>query len=108
MDWRMVALIEHHGPVWDRSDPDLPVFRSGNPPSYEAIRGPKSLYVEYINGDKEYHDLATDPDELQNSFSSLSIEQQTALHATLTAVQNCGGVQSCWATEGSKQGVTQR
>ena len=108
MDWRTAALIEHHGPVLDRGDPDLPAPRSGNPTNYEAIRGANSVYVEYANGDKEYHDFATDPDELRNSFSSLSSEEQTALHATLTAVQNCGGVQSCSATEGVKRSVTQR
>ena len=30
-----------------RADPDLPTQGSGNPPSYEAIRTPHSLYVEY-------------------------------------------------------------
>jgi N-acetylglucosamine-6-sulfatase len=108
MDWRTVALIEHHGPVRDQGDSDFPAARSGNPTSYEAIRGPKSLYVECANGDKECHDFATDPDELRNSFLSLSGEEQTALHATLTAVQNCRGAQSCSATEEVKRSVTQR
>lgn len=82
-----MALIEHHGPVRNPADPDLPGVRSGNPTTYEAMRAPTSLYVEYANGDKEYHDLATDPDELRNSFSSLSSEKQAVLHVTLGAVQ---------------------
>src|ERR1700674_4833967 len=87
--WRTMALVEHRGPLRNLVDPDLPGIRSGNPTTYEAIRGLKSLYVEYANGDKEYHDLATDPDELRNGFSSLSAKQQAALHATVEAVRSC-------------------
>jgi hypothetical protein len=35
----------------------------------KAIRGPTWLYVEYANGEKAYHDLAADPDELHNTYS---------------------------------------
>jgi N-acetylglucosamine-6-sulfatase len=68
-DWRTVTLIEHRRPVRNLVDPDLPSARTGNPTTYDAIRGLKSLCVEYANGDKEYHDLAADPDELRNSVS---------------------------------------
>jgi N-acetylglucosamine-6-sulfatase len=107
-DWRTVALVEHHGPVRDLVDPDLPGPRSGNPTTYEAIRGLKSLYVEYANGDKEYHDLAADPDELRNSFSALSGKQQAALHATVEAVATCRGVQGCSAAARPDRALTQR
>src|SRR5205823_698428 len=76
-NWRTVALIEHHGPVRDALDPDRPGTRSGNPTTYEAIRAAKSLYVEYAGGEREYHDLVSDPDELRNTFSSLPLETQT-------------------------------
>jgi Transposase IS116/IS110/IS902 family len=46
-------------------------LRSGNPPTYKAIRMARALYVEYATGEKEYHGLATDPDELYNTFASL-------------------------------------
>ena len=36
--WRKEILVEHHGRVYDRGDPDLPVSGAGNPPSYEALR----------------------------------------------------------------------
>ena len=98
-DWRTVALIEHHGPVRKSTDPDLPGVRSGNPTTYEAMRAPTSLYVEYTNGEKEYHDLATDPDELHNSFASLSGEEKTSLHAMIEAVKNCHDAKNCWAAE---------
>ena len=96
-DWGTVALVEHRGPVRNLVDPDLPGIRSGNPTTYEAIRGLKSLYVEYANGDKEYHDHTTDADELRNTFSLLSGDEQAVLHATLAAAQNCRGTQSCSA-----------
>jgi N-acetylglucosamine-6-sulfatase len=98
-DWRSVALIEHHGPVRNLVDPDLPGPRSGNPPTYEAIRSATSLYVEYDTGEKEFHDLASDPDEVRNTFAFLSKEKKASLHATLAAVQSCRGAASCRAAE---------
>jgi N-acetylglucosamine-6-sulfatase len=98
-EWRTVALIEHHGPVRERLDPDLPGLRSGNPPSYEAIRSVKSLYVEYADGEHEFHDLASDPDELHNTYAALNAEQNETLHATLAALQSCQGEQACRAAE---------
>lgn len=97
--WRSVALVEHHGPVRDIVDPDLPSVRSGNPTTYEAIRSRAALYVEYADGEKEYHDLATDPDELRNTYASLSADQKAYLHATLVATANCHDAKSCWAAQ---------
>ena len=107
-NWRTVALIEHRGPVRNLVDPDLPGPRSGNPPTYEAIRGPSFLYVEYASGEKEYHDLVSDPDELHNTFAALSAERKAELHATLDAVQVCQGVQSCSTAEAGSRSAAQR
>lgn len=107
-DWRRVALVEHHGPVRGVTDPDLPGIRSGNPPSYEAMRGATSVYVEYANGDKEYRDLAVDPDELRNSFSSLPSKRQEALHAAIAAIASCHGAESCSAAARPDISLTQR
>jgi N-acetylglucosamine-6-sulfatase len=98
-EWRTVALVEHRGPLKDLADPDLPGLRSGNPPTYEAMRALTSLYIEYATGEKEHHDLATDPDEVHNSFSLLASEAKAALHARLDALQNCHDAKSCWAIE---------
>jgi len=129
-DWRTVALVEHHGPLRQNpADPDamgldeeIPpsgwqawrggrgggrnrpwkyAWRNGNPTTYEAIRGPTWVYVEYADDEKEYHDLATDPDELRNSFSLLSSAKKASLHAALAAVQACRGAQSCRVAERS-------
>jgi N-acetylglucosamine-6-sulfatase len=93
--WRSVALIEHHGPVRDLTDPDFPDIRSGNPTSYEAIRTTTSLYVEYADGAKEYHNLRTDPDEIANTFSALSEVEKAAMHKLLAGVSTCHSAKSC-------------
>ena len=109
VDWRTVALVEHRGPHDnDRTDPDAPARRSGNPTTYEALRARTSLYVEYADGANEYHDLTTDPHELRNSYASLSSEEKASLHATLEAVKSCRGAQGCGAAERPIRSVTQR
>jgi len=99
--WRRVTLVEHHGPVREPSDPDMPSARSGNPTTYEAIRSRTAVYVEYADGEREYHDLASDPDELHNTFSSLSSEVKASLHRILIATTNCHDRNSCWAAQGA-------
>jgi len=98
-EWRTLALIEHHGPLnelTDDDDPDVPAKRSGNPPSYEAIRSRDSVYVEYDDGTREYHDYTSDPYELRNTFSTLPSKTKTSLHATVDALRICHGAQACW------------
>lgn len=94
-DWRQAVLIEHHHPASKNGDPDAAPDNSGNPPTYEAIRTANALWVEYADGEREYYDTATDPDELHNQAASLSATQRTSLHATLTALQHCAGASSC-------------
>jgi N-acetylglucosamine-6-sulfatase len=91
--WRNLALVEHHGPVTVRSDPDFDI--RGNPPDYAAIRGPAFLYVEYINGDREYHDLGSDPHQVRNTYASLSEGRKASLHAALVSLGNCRGTKAC-------------
>jgi N-acetylglucosamine-6-sulfatase len=107
-EWRTTVLIEHHGPLRDRADPDAPARRSGNPPTYEAIRTRTSVYVEYADGEKEYHDLIADPHELRNTFSSLASDEKTWLHATLDAIKSCHDAKTCWAAERASRSATRR
>jgi hypothetical protein len=58
-----------------------------------------SLYVEYADGEKEYHDLITDPHELLNTYASLSGKRKAALHASLDAVTNCHDAVGCWTAQ---------
>jgi arylsulfatase A-like enzyme len=108
IEWRTAALVEHHGPVKDRADPDMPAIRSGNPPTYEAMRTRSSLYVEYADGTKEHHNLAADPHELHNSFSSLPSAEQAALHVALDGIVNCHDAKACWTAGRASGSVAQR
>ena len=107
--WRTAALVEHHGPVNDPTDPDLPENRlHGNPPTYDAIRTATATYVEYITGEKEYYDLAADPNELHNVYLSLDGNAKASWHALLTAMKNCHDAQSCLAAEHPDRNAMQR
>jgi arylsulfatase A-like enzyme len=107
-DWRTATLVEHHGPARDPADPDLPGVRSGNPPSYAAIRTRTDLYVEYETGEREYHDLVADPHDLHNTFSALAMGRQTALSAAVKAIQNCHDTKSCWEAQRMSFGTPAR
>jgi N-acetylglucosamine-6-sulfatase len=98
-DWRKEVLIEHHGRVYDRGDPDLPVRGSGNPPSYEALRSSTSLYVEYATGEREYYQLPRDPFELDNLAGRLSAAHARRLHRTLARIERCHGRRACWRAQ---------
>jgi arylsulfatase A-like enzyme len=102
-DWRGVALVEHHGPLSDPVDPDLPSPRSGNPTTYSAIRSRAWLYVEYADGEKEYHDLVSDPNQLRNTYAMLSNEDKAALHTALDATVHCHDAKTCWAAQRAPQ-----
>jgi arylsulfatase A-like enzyme len=97
--WRKEILVEHRGPVLDAGNPDLPTKGSGNPPSYEAIRTSRSLYVEYDNGEREYYNLARDPFELRNIAAQLSPAHARRLHRTLLRIESCHGARSCWRAQ---------
>ena len=97
--WRREILVEHHGRVLDPGDPDLPTQGSGNPPSYEAIRTPSSLYVEYANGEREYYDLTRDPFELRNVAAGLPRARKRTLHRTLVRIERCHGGRACWRAQ---------
>ncbi|HTZ85711.1 MAG TPA: sulfatase [Solirubrobacteraceae bacterium] len=97
--WRRAVLIEHHGRVLDPGDPDLPTRGSGNPPSYEALRTPRSLYVEYVTGEREYYDLRRDPFELDNLAARLRPGRMRRLHAALVRMEHCYGERACWRAQ---------
>lgn len=106
--WRNATLVEHRGPHRDPSDPDAPAVRSGNPTTYEALRTLNSIYVEYDDGEREYHDLVADPHELRNTFSSLSADKKATLHAALDALKNCHDAISCQAADRSADSAARR
>ena len=96
-NWRQAVLVEHHGPDVTVGDPDYPNVDSGNPTSYEALRTAHGVYVEYVNGEREFYDLASDPFELHNAVASLTPLLRERLHRTLNALKGCHDALSCWA-----------
>ncbi|MFI6663216.1 sulfatase [Streptomyces sp. NPDC050523] len=95
-DWRDAVLVEHTRPTSKAGDPDAQPDDS-NPPTYEAVRTADDVYVEYADGDREYYDLKTDPDELKNLGASVPEDRRALLHDTLTALKGCKGTESCHA-----------
>jgi arylsulfatase A-like enzyme len=96
-DWRRAVLVEHHHPAGKKNDPDAGPEQAGDPPSYEAMRTAGALYVEYADGEREYYDTATDPNELRNLAPSLTPDRRTALHTALAKLEHCHGTSSCKA-----------
>ena len=94
-DWRRAVLVEHRGPDIDVTDPDYPKPESGNPPSYEAMRLAHSLYVEYVDGEHEYYDIASDPYELRNAYRDLGPVTHATLHRQLMGLAHCHGTVEC-------------
>jgi hypothetical protein len=89
--WRDAVLIEHHHPETPNGDPDRQTASSGNPPSYEALRTATDLYVEYVDGEREWYDLTTDPDQLHNRYYELSQDARDGLHDRLVWLEACHG-----------------
>jgi hypothetical protein len=94
-EWR--PHLREDGPLdQGADDPGSPGFRSGNPPTYEAIRARQWVYVEYQNGTREYHDRTSDPYELQNTLWSLTPVTRQSLHSALAALEACQATLACW------------
>ncbi len=99
--WRTAVVVEHRGAPGSR-DPDFDYGPlSGNPGSYDAVRLPGAVYVEYFDGEREYYNLTRDPFERHNIYRSLHASAKARLHALLTPLTRChgSGVASCWNAE---------
>ena len=95
--WRDAILVEHHGGRMSVLDPDYQPSASGSPTTYEAMRTPWFLYVEYADGEREFYDLLRDPFELHNLAADLTSSQLALLHSELTRLEHCHGGRQCWA-----------
>ncbi|KAB2347856.1 sulfatase family protein [Actinomadura rudentiformis] len=89
--WRDVALVEHVRPAPSAQDPDRQDSGPGTPPTYNALRTKTELYVEYVDGEREYYDLLKDPYALQNGARTLPGPKQQQLSALLYALTQCAG-----------------
>lgn len=94
--WQQAVLIEHHNSDGRRSsDPDYQANRHGDPPSYEAVRTTRALYVEYTDGEREYYDLRRDPSELNNLAWKLPKARLAAIQRRLHALESCHNATAC-------------
>ncbi|GAB2475676.1 sulfatase [Jatrophihabitans fulvus] len=96
-DWTQATLVEHAGGDFAPSDPDKQPRLSGNPPTYRALRTRDALYVEYVNGDREYYDLKSDPYELHNVVAGTPVSVLAPLQRAVAALDACAGAESCQA-----------
>jgi hypothetical protein len=62
------------------------------------MRTAAALYVEYADGEREYYDVANDPEQLTNLAAQLPAEQTASLHSSLTAMAGCRG-DGCWSAQ---------
>jgi N-acetylglucosamine-6-sulfatase len=95
-NWRNAILVEHHGSDLNGADPDFQQSAAGAPRTYEAIRTPNFLYVQYNDGETEYYNLRTDPFELHNLSASLTERDLVHLHADIARLRACHGSERCW------------
>ena len=51
--------------------------------AYSGLRYHNKIYVEWINGDKEFYDFSKDPHELNNAFEDLSLPEREFLKRDL-------------------------
>ena len=87
-----------------REDVLIDFWENGD--QWSGLRGVSELYVEYLNGEREYYDHTTDPGELENALASwlghttsLPVSRQLALSDRLTTLRTCRG-ETCWRPAG--------
>ncbi|HEY4096664.1 MAG TPA: sulfatase [Baekduia sp.] len=98
--WRQTALIEHEGPDLNPSDPDYQSAPGGNPVTYEAARFANGLYVESANGEREFYNLATDPNAVTNIYNQRDAGQQLELAQRLHRLTQCATPAECFDAPG--------
>lgn len=68
------------------------VSRNSARPSYEAIRTPRWLWVEYRNGARELYDLETDPLQLRSRHDDPALaDVEAELASRLAGLRKCAG-----------------
>lgn len=81
-DWQEAVLIEN----WEtKTIFSTPVLCAAN-----TMRRYDTVYTEHATGDREYYDLAADPMQLNNSYTSLSIVGQAALALQMRSLKADG------------------
>ena len=74
--------------------PRPPDGLSGNPTTYEAMRTPRYLYVEYADGEREFYDLRTRPVRAAQPRGSSAPPQVGSCTPSCAALESCQGERS--------------
>ncbi len=109
--WPKRILVEHRYAPKHLAGPDAQPPRSGDPPSYRAIRGRNYLYVQYSKGPRglgnrsEYYRLRGNAyaHEIDNSYAKLPAARRRVLEHQLRSLHACHGTSgkfSCWTRAG--------
>ena len=112
--WRRWIMVEHRHATRHAAGPDKQSKRSGNPPSYRAIRGHNYLYVQYERGPRRrgqpvrsttrLHGNAY-AHEINNVYRTLPRHKKQALAKQVRRLKVCRGHTgklSCWARSGGR------
>ncbi len=86
-NWRDAALSESLG----ISTPDDPDYQKNAPPQFFALRTPKWLYVEYVDGSRTLYNRENDPFEMVNLIKSADPLLVASLSAQLMQLSTCSG-----------------
>ncbi len=79
-EWRPEGiLVENWESITDRRVPMNT--------SFQSVQLYNSVYTEWANGDKEYYDLHSDPDQLENKYAELDEERRSGLKHKLRALK---------------------
>jgi N-acetylglucosamine-6-sulfatase len=109
--WRKALLLEHAGPslteastdgTVEPQDPfDVQAAATGGQPIFAGIRTDAKTYLEYDDGERELYDHASDPNQLNNSYSTANPALVTRLSTWLGNLRHAAGAQLRAAEESS-------
>jgi arylsulfatase A-like enzyme len=86
-NWRSAFLVE---------EAEKEVARR---PELTAIRTKNSIYIEYVNGEREFYDLERDPFQLENKYETADPDVLRRMENRLEELRNCEG-EDCRIAEG--------
>ena len=91
-EWRSAFLVE--------SARDGARGKVRSRPAFEAVRTERYVYVKYESGERELYDLAEDPYELNNLYTSAGPDLLGQLQMRLKALRECAGAKCRPAEDG--------
>jgi len=107
VEWREGVLIEHQpAPEPFMSWFEKRLFLIKDKPhltAYRAVRSSRYLFVQYQSGEREFYDLASDPDELHNIARTVDAKIIQRYSLWLDQLKNCKGSE-CQKAENTRFG----